>query len=82
MAQNFNRTTCFNCEGTGRELNWFDPPINTFDGQKDRVISKDEPLRTLSGREIFERDTFEEVCQVCYGKGYLTILPDQGLTGL
>jgi len=40
--------TCSYCEGTGKEINHFDPPVI----EHRRSMTVLEPQRTISGREI------------------------------
>ncbi|MED0946193.1 hypothetical protein [Bacillus mycoides] len=49
---------CPYCEGTGKELNDFDPPVT----ECRKPMTALEPRRTLSGREILD-----EPCPACNG---------------
>ncbi|MEW9139101.1 hypothetical protein [Bacillus wiedmannii] len=50
--------SCPHCEGTGKELNYFDPPVIEY--RKSMTIL--DAKRSPSGREILD-----DTCPACYG---------------
>jgi hypothetical protein len=58
MAIQTKVIACLYCEGTGKELNRFDPPVIEY--RKPMTVL--ESQRSISGREILE-----EPCSVCNG---------------
>lgn len=65
MSVKTETITCPYCEGTGRELNYFDPPV--IEHRKPMTIFG--PQRTISGREILE-----EACPACNGTKKITVI--------
>ncbi|PEU35483.1 hypothetical protein [Bacillus toyonensis] len=57
--------SCSYCEGTGKELNHFDPPVTEY--RKPMTIL--EIQRTISGREILE-----EPCPACNGTKKIVVI--------
>lgn len=58
MSVKTETIACPYCEGTGRELNHFDPPVV----ERREPMTIFGPQRTISGREILE-----EPCPACNG---------------
>ncbi|PHA98706.1 hypothetical protein COE79_20670 [Bacillus toyonensis] len=65
MSVKTETIACPYCEGTGRELNYFDPP----------VVERRKPMtifglqRTISGREILD-----EHCSACNGTKKIAVI--------
>lgn len=58
---NLKRIKCPYCEGTGKELNEFDQPVDLFK-DNEIVAEKAQTPRTISGKEILNKP-----CPYCNG---------------
>ena len=68
MATNLGYVTCLRCEGTGKKLNWYDPPKQLDVYGTDKLIDSIKNV-SASGREMLN-----EKCPICMGKGKLSKL--------
>ncbi|MFA2606321.1 hypothetical protein ABR763_26335 [Bacillus cereus] len=57
--------SCPHCEGTGKELNYFDTPVTEY--RKPMTIL--ETKRSPSGREILDDN-----CSACYGARRIMVI--------
>jgi len=76
MASDLGVVKCPQCEGTGRKLNWFDPPkrLDIY-GTNVSIENRGNKRFSPSGREMFD-----EKCPICLGKGKLAKLYDGSVT--
>ncbi|OUM49351.1 hypothetical protein BW425_08015 [Bacillus pseudomycoides] len=67
MARRTHSMGCPYCEGTGKELNHFDPPVVEYRKPMTSFFPLKE--RTKSGREILD-----EPCPACNGTLMITVI--------
>ncbi|WJE51123.1 hypothetical protein QRE66_17630 [Bacillus cereus] len=65
MARRTHSIGCPYCEGTGKELNHFNPPVTEYTEAYTSITR----MRTLRGKEILD-----DSCTVCNGTKMITVI--------